>query len=180
MAEDAIPLASRLCLACGMCCDGTLHDYARLRACDIEPATAVGLPTFNTADGLPAMPLPCQYLDGAACRRYDDWRPSICGEYQCQLQLRAAAGECTEAQAMDLIASALAARDRVIEVVAPGTTLTDARKRFGELAASKQALSPADARLVARVFALERVLDPHFRKPGARGLATSPGTSPND
>lgn len=175
--EDLSP-ASRLCLACGMCCDGTLHGLARLLAEDVDAARAVGFPTFTTPDGRPAMPLPCHCLSGTACTRYDDWRPSICASYLCNLQTRLSIGEYTETEALDIIASALKARAQVEELMPQGTTLRDARIRFEELAASKQALAPADARLVVRMFALERWLDRHFRKPNAATLPTGCTANP--
>lgn len=118
------------------------------------------------------MPLPCHCLNGTACSRYDDWRPSICSSYLCKLQTRLSAGECTEGDALDIIASALKARGEVEQLMPPGSTLKDARVRFEELAAGKQPLAPADAHMIVRVFALERWLDRHFRKPDAATLPT--------
>lgn len=157
-----------------MCCDGTMHDFARLQPEDVEPARAVGFPTFDTPDGLPAMALPCHCLDGAKCTRYDQWRPSICSAYFCKLQKRLTAGECTVPEALQIIESALIAKTELLKTAPAGTTLNDARKRFGELSTMKQALAPADAKLVVRVFALERMLDLHFRKPNHGVLPTFP------
>jgi len=167
MDECAEPsLASRLCLACGMCCDGTVHDFAFLQEEDMAPAGACGFQTYRRADGTPAMQLPCHYLDGAACRRYDQWRPSICGDYMCRLQKRTAAGEVTEAQALETIGITLASRAQVEALLRPGETLAQARARFDAIAESGDTLSPDDAKLVVRLFVLDRLIDQHFRKPG--------------
>lgn len=160
-----------------MCCDGTVHAFARIQVADIEPAQDAGFAPYATPDGLPAFPLPCHYLDGAACRRYVDWRPSICGDYFCKLQKRLATDECTETEALQLIANTLSAREQVQAVLPSATTLNDARERYGELASSKQALAPADARLVVRLFMLERLLDLHFRQESLVPLPTFPAGS---
>lgn len=159
-------LASRLCLACGMCCDGTVHDFAVLKEEDIIPADACGFQTYRRGDGTAAMRLPCHYLDGAACRRYDLWRPSICGDYLCRLQKRAAKGEVSEEQAFETIATTRASRAQVEELLRPGESLRDARTRFDAIAESGETLSSDDARLVVRLFVLDRLLDQNFRKPG--------------
>ena len=176
-APDTLSLASRLCLACGMCCDGTVHAFARIQAADVEPAQAAGFAPYDTPDGLPAFPRPCRYLDGAACRRYMDWRPSICGDYFCKLQKRVATDECAEDEAFQLIANALSARKQVQAVLPSCTTLEHARKRYSELASSRQALAPEDARLVTRLFMLERLLDLHFRQASLVPLPTFPADS---
>ncbi len=162
-----------------MCCDGAVHAFARIKAADVEPAQAAGFAPYDTPDGLPAIPLPCHYLEGTACRRYDDWRPSICGDYFCKVQRRVAAGECSEDEAFQRIEGVLNARAQVQSVLPPGTSLWEARKRYGELASTRQALTPDDARLVARLFTLERLLDLHFRQSDLVQLPTfSSGSSP--
>jgi hypothetical protein len=161
-----IPLASRLCLACGMCCDGTVHDFAFLQEEDMAPASACGFKTYRREDGTPAMSLPCHYLDGTACQRYGEWRPSICGDYLCRLQKRTAAGECDEQEALGIIATAKTSLAQVEELLKPDETLAQARARFISLASTSEALAPEDAKLVVRLFVLERLLDQHFRKYG--------------
>lgn len=153
-----------------MCCDGTVHNFAFLQEEDVVPATACGFQTYRRNDGTPAMTLPCHYLEGASCQRYGEWRPSICGDYICRLQKRTAAGELSEEQALGTIASALASRKQVEETLKPGETLADARARFNALAATGEALAPADAKLVVRLFALDRLLDQNFRKAGKAWL----------
>ncbi len=149
-----------------------MHEFARLVLEDVEPAQAAGFPTFSTPHG-PAMSLPCHCLDGTACRRYDQWRPSICSSYFCKLQKRLRAGETTLDEALHIVSSALKARSQVEGLIPPGKTLRDARIRFDALASSRHALAPEDAKLVVRVFALERWLDLHFRKPNAVSLPTA-------
>ncbi len=149
-----------------MCCDGTVHNFAFLQEEDMLPASACGFHTYRRDDGTPAMALPCHYLEGTACQRYGEWRPSICGDYLCRLQKRTAAREVTEHEALGTIAAALASRKQVEDAMKPGETLAQARARFNALAATGEALAPEDAKLVVRLFALDRLLDQNFRKAG--------------
>lgn len=164
--DSTIPLASRLCLACGMCCNGTVYDDARLDADEVDAAASAGFSTCQPASAGATFALPCHYLDGKACTIYDKWRPDVCSSYFCSLQERAAAGECTEAEALELIASTLGLRERVVSVMRPGETFREARARFDSLATAGAALSSEDAALAVRMLVLERMLDQHFRKPG--------------
>ena len=164
--DSAIPLASRLCLACGMCCNGTVYDDARLDAEEIDAAAVAGFSTCRPASAGATFALPCHYLDGKACTIYDKWRPDVCSSYFCSLQERAAAGECTEAEALEIIATTLGLREQVTSVMLAGETFRQARARFDALATAGAALSPDDAALAVRMLVLERMLDQHFRKPG--------------
>jgi Fe-S-cluster containining protein len=164
--DSAISLASRLCLACGMCCNGTVYDDARLEAEEVPAAAAAGFSTCQPATGGVGFALPCHYLDGKACTIYEQWRPDVCSSYFCSLQERAASGECTEAEALELIATTLGLRQRVVSVMRPGETFRQARARFDTLATAGAALSSEDAALAVRMLVLERMLDQHFRKPG--------------
>lgn len=163
--ED-LSLASRLCLACAMCCDGTIFDVAIMREGDAAPALACGFQLTVADDGREAFRLPCHYLEGTACTRYDQWRPSTCGKFQCQTQVRALAGEISETDALARISSALRARGDVLSLLPEGQTLAQARTRVETIATASGTLDPVDARLVVKLFALERLLDQHFRKPG--------------
>ncbi|WP_183612779.1 YkgJ family cysteine cluster protein [Novosphingobium hassiacum] len=82
-------LASRLCLACAMCCDGTIYDVAVVREGEAERAASIGFTLTTGEDGRAAFKLPCHHLEGTACQRYQDWRPSTCGKFRCATQVQA-------------------------------------------------------------------------------------------
>lgn len=168
--NDVSSLASRLCLACSLCCDGTLHGYAVINSEEVADTEAIGLATFTTTAGASAFAFPCQYLEGKACTRYEAWRPSICGDYFCRVQYRAASGELTEAQAIDLVNQARALRDEVDLLLPPGMPMVEARDHFQKLAADRSKLGPQEAKFVVRMFVMERLLDSEFRGKGAGHL----------
>ena len=56
----------RLCLACGMCCDGSLFGLVRLGAAEVARMTRLGLPVFSPDDH-PALKQPCRALNELTC-----------------------------------------------------------------------------------------------------------------
>lgn len=74
-------------------------------------------------------------------------------------------GDITESDALERIANALKAREQLLALLDEGETISDARARFTHMARYRGTLAPADARFVVLMFAFERMLDAHFRKP---------------
>lgn len=74
---------STLCLSCGLCCDGTIFDVVPLTARERVTVTRLGLPVLERASG-PALPQPCEALDGLACTVYAS-RPTPCRQFHCAL-----------------------------------------------------------------------------------------------
>lgn len=74
---------SRLCLACGLCCQGLLHDWAQLRDGEVEAARRLGL-SPATDRGEASFPLPCPCHRDDRCSVYGE-RLSPCREYRCKL-----------------------------------------------------------------------------------------------
>lgn len=78
--------AERLCLSCGLCCDGTLFDNVRLGpGDDAGKLQALGLPVKVSRAQAPItfFRQPCAALcANRACRLYTD-RPAQCRTYEC-------------------------------------------------------------------------------------------------
>ena len=91
--------AARLCLDCGLCCDGTLFDQVELQPGDLPKAlSARGLKIkkgkwFNQ---------PCAGLCGTLCQLYQH-RPTRCRQFQCGQYRGVAAGEISFETAADRI-----------------------------------------------------------------------------
>lgn len=160
-----LPLESRLCLSCGLCCDGTVYGFAIIREDEIEDADRIGMQVMRTVTNAPSFVMGCHYLDGACCTRYDQWRPSICGEYFCRVQIRARKAELTEDEAFGRIAEARRLADQVRELLPPHVPMSQARHYFKRLAAKQPNLTPEETRFVVRMFVLEKFLDSEFRDP---------------
>ncbi len=84
--------SEELCLSCGFCCDGTLHNFTFLLHNELEFAELAGLRTRLRRDGIPIFYQPCSAYQAQACAIYED-RPRACQNYKCKLLLSLEAGE---------------------------------------------------------------------------------------
>lgn len=93
----------QLCLACGLCCDGTLFDKVRLGpGDDAEKLKALGLPVAAARSGAPITHFrqPCAALCAdRSCRVYAD-RPGQCRTFECGVYKAVGAGAITFAVAL--------------------------------------------------------------------------------
>jgi hypothetical protein len=98
---------STLCLACGLCCDGTLFTHVPLRRTEAAPLQALGLPVREREDGTPVLPQRCAALDGRSCTAYAQ-RPEGCRRYQCNLATALSEGEVSLEEALAVVKGAQA------------------------------------------------------------------------
>lgn len=109
-AEDSI------CIGCGFCCDGTLHDHTDLRANSELAALAAGLPVESQGGSL-IFRQPCPKFGCGRCAIYND-RPEPCRGYRCKLRKDLDEGQITVAEAREKIeiAKALVAKIKELRV----------------------------------------------------------------
>lgn len=142
---------STLCLACGMCCDGSLFTQVPLAADEALRLRARGLVVIAREDGSPALRQRCAALVGRCCAVYED-RPGGCRRYVCMLHAALAADEVSLPEALELVAQAqtlLAAADRVLPA-GPAAVMQRARQALREGDVAEPVL--AVRRHVARHF----------------------------
>lgn len=98
-----------LCLACGLCCDGTLFDLVKLEAIDdARKLKALGLPVTVSRGKTPIarFPQPCAALCAdRTCRLYAE-RPWQCRVFECRVFKDAKAGKIAFATALRLVKQA--------------------------------------------------------------------------
>jgi len=112
----AASAASRLCAACGMCCDGTIFHHVRLQAGDSAKAlAALGL-KLKRKRKRDHILQPCPAHRNGQCSIYHD-RPERCRLFECKQLQGVAAGEITEAEAAARIREALERVDRLLELL---------------------------------------------------------------
>jgi Fe-S-cluster containining protein len=90
-----------LCLACGFCCDGTLHTHTVLLAEEVDAATDVGL-VVDVVHDKPAFRQPCTMFRDGSCSIYER-RPHVCRRYECALLKRTLGGDITLEQALRVV-----------------------------------------------------------------------------
>ena len=106
----------QLCLACGLCCDGTLFSHVKLGPCDdVQKLKALGMPVAVTRAQTPATHFrqPCAALCAdRTCRVYAD-RPLQCRSFECGVFKDAANGRIEFPVALRLVKSARRQADKV-------------------------------------------------------------------
>lgn len=124
--------AQGLCVRCGLCCDGTIFDHARLVPADdparLEEGGFIVSPT-KTGTGFA---LPCHHQQERICTRYQQWRPTICHTFRCRLLRRFDAGEISLEDAQSIIERTTDLADRVWTQMRQRMAAADGplRKRF--------------------------------------------------
>jgi Fe-S-cluster containining protein len=93
--------ATTLCLACGFCCDGTLHTHTVLLLEEVDTTTDVGL-IVDVVHDKPAFQQPCTMFRDGSCSIYER-RPHVCRRYECALLKRTLGGEITLEQALRVV-----------------------------------------------------------------------------
>lgn len=106
--------SANLCIACGLCCDGTLFQDV-----PVDERDRVTLQRLDAgfAYGTSSFPQPCWALMPGGCSIYDN-RPAACRNERCLLLRRWEAGEIPYEHARELIASTIALRDAVRSEIA--------------------------------------------------------------
>ena len=106
----------QLCLACGLCCDGTLFDNVRLGpGDDAKKLKALGLPVVAARSGAAVTHFrqPCAALCAdRSCRVYAD-RPGQCRTFECGVYKAVGAGAITFAVALRRVKQARRRADHI-------------------------------------------------------------------
>lgn len=148
-------IIAKLCLKCGLCCDGSIFADVELRD-DAEAARlkAAGLPLrrkpSRSSPRLFGLAQPCAALgDDCRCAVYSD-RPRHCRDFECLLFREVSSGVIRPATARRIVGRARRLSDKAQELM---DTLTDASqgdppgKRFGMIAEMLEDYDPDEETL---------------------------------
>ena len=112
--------AEQLCVACGLCCDGTLFDLVKLEASDdAVKLKALGLPVAISRGkaAVARFPQPCAALcKDRTCRLYAD-RPWQCRVFECRVFKEAKAGRIGFPAALRLVKQARRRADKARQLL---------------------------------------------------------------
>lgn len=158
--------AEALCLACGLCCDGSLFAWAKLRPGEMEPARAAGLPVFMDAPPQRGFTQPCPML-GAGCSIYTSTAyPHACRAYRCLLLKRLQNNDLSLQQALQSVAATRAAfaafaqkLDAAGRQAGPAVPMRTRLVQVLEDRPAPRALLPAARRLLAEIEQVYGVMD---------------------
>ena len=98
---------SDLCLACGLCCDGTLFDHARVTKAEAKKLKGTAVELVVDSEGHPALRQPCGALKSKCCTVYEK-RPKECRSFKCNLYVKVERGDLSVEEALPRIDEALA------------------------------------------------------------------------
>lgn len=104
----------KICVACGMCCDGTLFHFAHLNHGERGTLPEKIESNSYTRDGNDYFRLPCEYFV-RKCKIYGSKRAHVCGDYRCQLLKDYAGGKVELEGALDVVREALNMRAEIME-----------------------------------------------------------------
>ena len=95
---------SRICAACGLCCNGTIFGYVDLHDAEVALADKHRLPLVEPIEpGDARFRLPCpRFEEGAGCTIYEA-RPSACRRFVCPLLERARSGAATVSRSVEQV-----------------------------------------------------------------------------
>jgi Fe-S-cluster containining protein len=121
---------SALCVACGLCCEGRLHDQVPLDDDELERAGRLSLPIVESPLRL-AFRLPCPRLEERRCTVYAE-RPRTCASYACGVLTAYGVGELDEATALERI-ERYRAQSAEVARAADEPARSEARRELGFL-----------------------------------------------
>ena len=105
----------KLCVACGLCCNGVIFANLALRPSDnAARLRSLGVPICSSHSALrpPHLTQPCPAFDGCRCRIYAD-RPGYCRQFECVLLKSVEARRTTPAAAMRVVRTARERTEKV-------------------------------------------------------------------
>jgi Fe-S-cluster containining protein len=162
MPSDFESTASRVCLRCGMCCNGVLFGSVRLDAGEAGRVQRA-LSSQPEGEGECRLRQPCVALADGHCTIYGD-RPRRCREFDCrQIQLLAAR-QVDEEEVLQLIDEVKARVARVEGLLTEEEEGTGPQRSLNaRYSAVVQSGRPLPAALEASMSALQARLDRNFR-----------------
>ena len=161
---DFTDAASRLCLACGMCCNGVLFHIVRLQPGDSAgELEALGV-KLRRRKREPYFKQPCDFLQDCTCRIYAQ-RPVRCRLFECKQLKQLANEEITEIESLRTIEEVKTSVAEVESLLEKAGNTEAAAPLFERCAKILENEMSADARasLQTAVLRLHEMLNAKFR-----------------
>lgn len=159
---------SRLCVACGLCCDGTLFSFVPLSDADAPVALGANF-ELRERDGAFRFRQPCPESSGQGCGIYEH-RPAPCRKFSCRVLTAYREGWVQLAEAEGKIRLAKRLRRELVEAMRAsglslaGGALSELWGSWNERAQSEegQAFLHEHGALMVRMAALNWFVQRHF------------------
>lgn len=168
----------KLCMSCGLCCDGSLFAWVKLRPAELFPAEAAGLRVYGAHPADRGFAQPCSAFVGHCAIYTSGFYPKGCLAYRCSLLKRCADGTVTVEEAARIISKTkTAAVDlrAAISLETSGSTRPDSDKgnfpkslREGLSEVTEEDLERLSPRSKAAVVEYLRAIMEHFGVSGIK------------
>lgn len=161
--------ASKLCLSCGLCCDGTLFSYVPVRNIDnLQRLQAAGIKVIGHGEQS-KFEQPCSAYSEQCCRLYDD-RPANCRKFRCKLLIECYQQKKSWLEAEQKIKQAYSLRRKLLEALlntglaSPGISLPEWSKRLEAAADGEEGLAfrRKYGQVLIETMAFRQYLQQHF------------------
>jgi hypothetical protein len=164
------------CVGCGLCCDGTLYDRAKVAPAEEPILEALGL-ELETVGERTYFLQPCRFQSCGRCTNYAD-RWTVCRSFRCALLRRYQAGEIGLDEARSTVKTAIELIDTVRQGDPAAVIVGGRRKLRRQLA--EQVQSGKDqisaGRRLINIIALDTFLERWFRNKKADSLSETAET----
>jgi uncharacterized protein len=165
------PNGSSLCLSCGLCCDGSLFERARLQPGEESFAAELGLTVLSVSGQKPRFELPCHLFQGC-CSIYDQTRPRVCGAFKCKLLIKYENGAITLADGLGKIRHARAMQSELtglLPAAADGTiSLAKVKRQMQALSQVSADERRANIQFLLLAAKYEMLLRTHFLRQSSK------------
>lgn len=161
----------KICITCGLCCDGTLFGTAGLEAGEMGNLPENIEKNYKKIKDKEYFKLPCPYFRGK-CTIYEQKKAIVCSSYRCQLLKDFAEKKVILHDALQIVRQAKQMRDRLMEQYCKiseknmGINFRQLLLELGKIqkhASEKKPLSMDNEMLIASCNIFEALLIKHFR-----------------
>ncbi|MFZ2403633.1 MAG: YkgJ family cysteine cluster protein [Methylobacter sp.] len=162
---------SELCLACGLCCDGTLFSRVPVNNTDNIPIFQETAVKAISSRGQSSFNQPCPAYVNRGCQIYTD-RPKNCRKFRCKLLDEYCERKLTQGEAMAIINKAFSYRKIFMETLLGidpellGSSLAELWRQWNGPAKGEDGLAfrQKHGPALMQLAALNWFLQQHFRK----------------
>jgi hypothetical protein len=114
-ADTNLTSEQEICIKCGICCDGTLFNYAVLKKGEKEFLPKLLKKKYILTETGEAFKLPCPYFD-KKCTIYDKEKPHVCSSFRCQLLKNLSKGKIDKVDAEQVVKNAMKLRSEIFQL----------------------------------------------------------------
>ena len=123
-------VGSDVCLSCGLCCDGAIHEYVTIGMGEVPHVRSLGL-DVTIVETEARFLQPCTLFRESRCSVYGN-RPVTCRKYVCKLLKKVVAGNLSKDAAIRIVEQARILSAAVQAALPAGKTAAEVSDQIGK------------------------------------------------